>query len=74
MKLRGPKTEVIDAQGSAVLPGFNDIHTHLLEGGLQLANVGLEKARTLAEIQNPDQRLRQGPSRASLDSRHGLGI
>jgi predicted amidohydrolase YtcJ len=52
LKLRGPKTEVIDAQGSAVVPGFNDIHTHLLEGGLQLANVGLEKARTLQEIQN----------------------
>src|SRR5580693_4190023 len=51
-KLRGPRTEVIEAQGSAVLPGFNDIHTHLLEGGLQLANVGLEKARTLPEIQN----------------------
>ena len=52
LDLRGPKTEVIDAQGSAVVPGFNDIHTHLLQGGLGLANVKLEGARTLQEIQN----------------------
>ncbi len=52
LTLRGPKTEVVDAQGSAVLPGFNDIHTHLLQGGLELANVQLDGARTLLEIQN----------------------
>ena len=46
------KTEVIDAQGSAVVPGFNDIHTHLLEGGLALGNVRLERARTLQEVQS----------------------
>lgn len=51
MELRGPDTQVIDAQGSAVVPGFNDIHTHLLQGGLGLANVKLEGARTLQEIQ-----------------------
>jgi len=49
--LRGPKTEVIDAHGGAVLPGFNDIHTHLLSGGLALANVDLQGARALQEIQ-----------------------
>ena len=52
MALRGPKTEVIDAQGSAVVPGFDDIHTHLLEGGLALGNVRLERARTLQEVQS----------------------
>jgi predicted amidohydrolase YtcJ len=52
LALRGPKTEVIDAQGSAVVPGFNDIHTHLLQGGLALANVKLQGARTLQEVQN----------------------
>ena len=49
--LRGPHTQVIDAQGGAVLPGFNDIHTHLLSGGLALSNVKLEGARTLDEVQ-----------------------
>ena len=50
--LRGPNTEIIDAQGSAVVPGFNDIHTHLLSGGLALNNVRLSGARTLEEIQD----------------------
>jgi predicted amidohydrolase YtcJ len=50
--LSGPKTEIIDAQDGAVVPAFNDIHTHLLEGGLALANVKLERARTLQEIQD----------------------
>jgi predicted amidohydrolase YtcJ len=52
LNLRGPKTEVIDAKGGAVVPGFNDIHTHLLQGGLGLTNVKLEGERTLREIQN----------------------
>jgi predicted amidohydrolase YtcJ len=50
--LRGPNTEILDAQGSAVLPGFNDIHTHLLSGGLSLSNVRLGGARTLQEVQD----------------------
>jgi len=50
--LRGPKTQVIDARGAAVVPGFNDIHVHLLSGGLALDNVMLQGARTLEEIQS----------------------
>jgi predicted amidohydrolase YtcJ len=50
--LRGPNTEVIDAQGGAVVPGFNDIHMHLLSGGLALGNVRLGGARTLQEMQD----------------------
>jgi predicted amidohydrolase YtcJ len=49
--LRGPKTEVIDAGGSAVVAGFNDIHTHLLSGGLDLDNVDLQGAQTLDDLQ-----------------------
>src|SRR6185312_10507765 len=30
--LRTPQTQVIDAQGAAVVPGFNDIHAHILSG------------------------------------------
>src|SRR5688572_2369275 len=33
-RLRRPQTTVIDAQGAAVLPGFNDAHVHLIDGGL----------------------------------------
>ncbi|HLH00064.1 MAG TPA: amidohydrolase [Bryobacteraceae bacterium] len=48
---RGPKTQVIDAHGSAVIPGFNDTHVHLLSGGLALDNVMLQGARTLSDVQ-----------------------
>jgi predicted amidohydrolase YtcJ len=71
LTLRGPKTEVIDAQGAAVVPGFNDIHTHLLQGGLELANVNLDGARTLAEIQTRIQAFAKAhPERAWIQ---GMG-
>jgi len=50
--LREPKTQVIDARGAAVLPGFNDTHVHFLSGGLALDNVMLQGARTLDEVQS----------------------
>src|SRR5919197_1729467 len=34
MAYRGPKTQVIDAQGRTVIPGLNDSHLHLIRGGL----------------------------------------
>jgi hypothetical protein len=71
LSLRGPKTDVIDANGSAVVPGFSDIHTHLLQGGLQLANVSLDGARTLADIQNRIQEFAKAhPERAWIQ---GMG-
>ena len=36
---RGPATTVIDAEGRRVLPGFNDAHVHLIDGGTALDNV-----------------------------------
>lgn len=48
---RGARTEVIDANGAAVVPGFNDIHTHIISGGLEMDNVNLQGARTLEEVQ-----------------------
>lgn len=51
-RLRGPKTTVVDAAGRAVVPGFNDVHTHLLNGGLEMENVNLQGAGTLTEVQN----------------------
>ena len=49
--LRGPNTEVVDARGAAVMPGFNDVHTHMLSGGLALDDVDLQGAQTLDEVQ-----------------------
>src|SRR5918999_6558752 len=43
-RLRRPQTIVIDADGGAVLPGFNDSHVHLLTGGLALDDVDLREA------------------------------
>ena len=48
--LRGPQTKVIDADGRFVMPGFNDAHIHLLEGGMQLDNVDLKDASSPAEF------------------------
>lgn len=53
---RGPRTNVIDAGGKLLLPGFNDAHVHFVSGGMQLDNVQLkdvtspeEFARRIAE-------------------------
>ncbi len=51
-RLRRPQTTVIDAKGAAVLPGFNDSHLHLIEGGLTLDVLDLHEitgAEALAE-------------------------
>jgi predicted amidohydrolase YtcJ len=51
-RLRGPNTVVVHAAGRAVVPGFNDVHTHLLNGGLEMENVNLQGAGTLTDVQN----------------------
>ena len=43
-------TTVIDAEGRRVLPGFNDAHVHLIDGGTALDNVNLKDAATPAEF------------------------
>lgn len=52
----GSHTQVIDAGGKLLLPGFNDAHVHFVSGGMQLDNVQLkdvtspeEFARRIAE-------------------------
>jgi predicted amidohydrolase YtcJ len=47
---RGPATHVVDAGGRRLLPGFNDAHVHLLDGGGMLATVDLSDAATTAEF------------------------
>jgi predicted amidohydrolase YtcJ len=51
-RLRSERTQVIDARGGAVMPGFDDPHAHIISGGLAKDDVDLGGARTLDEIQN----------------------
>ncbi len=51
LRHRGPATQVIDAKGRLVLPGFTDCHIHFLEGSLSLLQANLDGAKTVAEIQ-----------------------
>ena len=46
----GAKTQVIEAGGRLVLPGFNDSHVHFLSGGQQLSSVQLREARSREEF------------------------
>jgi predicted amidohydrolase YtcJ len=47
---RGSNTQVIDAGGRRVVPGFNDAHVHFVDGGAQLENVDLKDADSPAEF------------------------
>lgn len=51
-RLRRAQTVVIDAKGGAVLPGFNDAHVHLINGGLSLDQISLSDATTLDAIKD----------------------
>ena len=54
-KLQSKDTQVIDAQGRLVLPGFTDCHIHFIDGSFSLGRVNLEGAKDPEGIQ---QRLR----------------
>ncbi len=49
-RLQRPQTIVVDAEGAAVVPGFNDAHVDLIGGGLRLAMADLRGAATSAEV------------------------
>jgi predicted amidohydrolase YtcJ len=51
LKLKGPKTKVIDLNGAFAMPGFNDAHTHIGEAGRQKMSVNLVGVHSLAEMQ-----------------------
>jgi len=47
---RGPKTQVINADGRLLLPGFNDAHVHFVSGGMQLDSIQLNDATSSQEL------------------------
>src|SRR5664279_1239444 len=47
---RGPHTQVVDAAGKRLLPGFNDAHVHFTDGGAQLDSVELNDATSAQEF------------------------
>jgi predicted amidohydrolase YtcJ len=47
---RSPNTQVIDAGGKLLLPGFNDAHVHFIDGGLSLDNIKLNDATSTKEF------------------------
>jgi predicted amidohydrolase YtcJ len=49
---KGSKTDVLDAGGKLLLPGFNDSHVHFIDGGMQLDSVQLNDATSAEEFKN----------------------
>lgn len=49
-KTKGPHTQVIDLGGRFVMPGFNDAHLHLANGGFEMLNVELSATKSLEEM------------------------
>src|SRR5437868_10354901 len=50
MRLRGSRTRVLELKGSAVLPGFNDAHAHVVYYGLTRFAADLSGARGIDDI------------------------
>lgn len=51
LKLKGPKTKVIDLKGAFAMPGINDAHTHMASAGRLKLTVDLVGVHSLAEMQ-----------------------
>src|SRR4051812_49882703 len=49
-KLHGGKTKTVDLGGKFVMPGFNDTHLHLANGGFEKLNVNLIGAKSVDEM------------------------
>jgi predicted amidohydrolase YtcJ len=50
LRLRGPRTEVVDLRGRLLLPGFIDAHTHFENAADWLFRVGLYDVNDAAEL------------------------
>ena len=60
---KGPKTQIVDLGGKFVMPGFNDAHCHLANGGQAKLEVDLVGVRSLDEMK---QRIAEGAKKAAL--------
>src|SRR5687768_6300590 len=70
LRMQRPQTVTIDANGAAVVPGFNDAHLHLVRGGLTLQGVDLTGAATLDEaVQRVDAWAQANPKAAWITGR-----
>lgn len=49
---RGPRTQMVDLGGHFVMPGFNDAHCHLAEGGRAKLEVDLVGTKSVEEMKN----------------------
>ena len=49
-KLKGPQTQVVDLGGHFVMPGFNDAHLHLADGGFTKLSVDMTGVKSLEEF------------------------
>jgi predicted amidohydrolase YtcJ len=52
LKLKGPKTRIIDLHNAFAMPGFNDAHTHIADAGREKLSINLEGVHSLSEMQN----------------------
>lgn len=46
----GPQTRLIDLHGKMLLPGFHDVHVHLVGGGIELGECNINDLTTLEQI------------------------
>jgi len=51
-KSKGPRTQVTDLGGHFAMPGFNDAHLHLANGGFEMLNVELSGVKSLEEMKS----------------------
>jgi predicted amidohydrolase YtcJ len=71
MGLRGPRTKVLDLDGSAVLPGFNDAHAHVVYYGLTRFAADLGGAKGIDDIL--DRLQLHGKTLKPGEWQHGMG-
>jgi hypothetical protein len=60
LELSGSRTRLVDLEGAAVLPGFNDPHAHVVYHALSSYGADLSGSRSIAELQG---RLRRKAAR-----------
>ncbi len=60
-KYKGAQTQMVDLGGAFVMPGFNDAHAHLGDGGQILLSVNLIGVKSLREMQ---ERIRTAAEKA----------